>query len=223
SYPAAYNGVIGVAAVDRSGNPAPYSSFGSQVDLAAPGGDLSADRDGDGEADGITSTLASGGGDSIDPGYGLLDGTSMAAAQVSGVLALMKSVHPELTPGEFDALLRDGRLTRDAGPPGRDDRFGWGIIDAHQAVLIALEQVEQPLGPVITVSVDTLDFQTFTRELQFGVSNVGDPSSPIEVSDDAPWLKVEPIDVDASGFGRYRATVDRTSVDTGSHRATITI
>ncbi|HEX7035114.1 MAG TPA: S8 family serine peptidase [Pseudomonadales bacterium] len=223
SYPAAYNGVIGVGAVDRVGNLSSYSNFGSQVDLTAPGGDLNADRDGDGEADGITSTIGSGGGDSIDPGYGLLDGTSMAAAHVSGVLALMKSVHPELTPGQFDTLLRAGRLTRDAGPSGFDDRFGWGVIDAHQAVLTALEQVQGPLGPVISVTVDSLDFQTFTRELQFGVSNVGNASSPIAVSDDAPWLTVEPLDVDPDGFGQYRAMVDRTSVDTGSHRATITI
>lgn len=223
SYPAAYNGVIGVSAVDQAGRLAPYSNFGASVDVAAPGGDLGADFDGDGEPDGIASTIGSGGRGSIDATYTQLDGTSMAAAHVSGVIALMKSVYPALTPGEFDTLLRDGRLTRDAGPAGRDDRFGWGIIDAQAAVLTALDQAEDDVAPALTVTSDTLDFQTFTHELQFGVSSAGGAPTSVEVTDDGSWLTVEPIEVDANGIGQYRALADRSGLDSGTYRATITI
>ena len=57
-YPAAYNGVLAVSGVDINEQPAPYSNFGSYVDLAAPGGDLSDDLNGDGYGDGVLSTAA---------------------------------------------------------------------------------------------------------------------------------------------------------------------
>jgi serine protease len=56
-YPASYAGVVSVSAVDLRLLKAPYSSFGAAVDVAAPGGDTSIDRNGDGYGDGVLSTL----------------------------------------------------------------------------------------------------------------------------------------------------------------------
>ena len=58
TYPAAYDGVLAVSAVDINEQPAWYSNNGSYVDLAAPGGDLSVDLNGDGYGDGVLSTAA---------------------------------------------------------------------------------------------------------------------------------------------------------------------
>ncbi len=57
-YPAAYPGVLAVSAVDINKNLAPYSSFGSWVSVAAPGGSTARDVNGDGKPDGVLSTVA---------------------------------------------------------------------------------------------------------------------------------------------------------------------
>lgn len=63
---------------------------------------------------------------------GSCTGTSPAAAQVSGVVALLLLVRPELQPAEVRQLLEE--TARDLGPPGRDDQFGWGAVDVCRAL-----------------------------------------------------------------------------------------
>jgi subtilisin family serine protease len=124
SYPASYNGVVSVSAVDLNKNKAPYSNFGSTVDVAAPGGDTSVDLNGDTYADGVLSPLADDSGSGLIFNYVFYQGTSMAAPHVAGVAALMKSVSPALSPADFDMFLASGGLTEDLGASGRDDIFG---------------------------------------------------------------------------------------------------
>ena len=78
-FPADYPGVLGVAAVDRSGGPAPFSSDNLSVQIAAPGVKVPA-QGSDGQ-------------------YWLVSGTSPACALTAGVAALIKSVYPHLAPG----------------------------------------------------------------------------------------------------------------------------
>ena len=95
------------------------------IDVAAPGSS-------------ILSTITR------DNGYGLKSGTSMASPHVAGVLALMKSAHPELTPAEMVARLRAqaddkpcGTTTSGApcvGPAEDNSYFGEGVVDALDAV-----------------------------------------------------------------------------------------
>jgi serine protease len=137
-YPAAYEGVISVAATTIENRLAPYSNFGA-VDLAAPGGYNATDFNGDGFADGVVSLLGDdSSGGPLRLGYAALNGTSMAAPHVTGVIALMKSVHPGLSPAAFDLALAAGALTDDLGEPGRDPNYGHGLINAQKAVLEAL-------------------------------------------------------------------------------------
>jgi serine protease len=226
TYPASYDGVISVAASTSGGTAAPYSNFGPLVDLAAPGGD-GVDRIGDGRPDGVASTLGIGGGsEPPELGYGILQGTSMAAPHVSGVIALMKSVYPALTPAQFDALLVSGQLTDDAGTPGRNDEFGWGILNARKALQAALELSDDLGGsarPILSVSTALLDFQTFLQELEFSVTNVGGAEATVNVASDQPWLRVEAASVEENGTGRYRARVDRSGLNDGTYTGTIAV
>ena len=105
------------------------SNFGDTVDVSAPGVNILSLR---------ASGTAEGNLYSVEPikdpeaEYIRMSGTSMAAAVVSGVAALLISDSPELTPEEVRQILR--RTSIDAGTPGFDKYFGYGRIDAFEAL-----------------------------------------------------------------------------------------
>jgi len=225
SYPAAFAGVISVSAVDTQRSLAPYSNTGSTVDVAAPGGNSSVDLNGDGYPDGVLSTAGTQGEDGINFVYAFISGTSMATPHVAGVLALMKSINPALTPEDIDALLMTGDLTDDLGPPGRDDSFGYGLINARSAVAAALVSIgASPADiPRLLVSATTLNFGASTTALGLTFSNGGQGELELESIDaSAPWLQVSAQDVDAAGLGDYTVSVDRSGLPPGIFAADIT-
>ncbi len=69
-------------------------------------------------------------------GYTMLSGTSMAGPHVAGVVALMRSADPDLEVGTIKQILRETAL--DLGPPGEDDTYGHGLVDAYHAVAMVL-------------------------------------------------------------------------------------
>jgi serine protease len=223
-FPAAYEGVVAVSAVNSASELASYSNYGSYIDVAAPGGDA-ADRDGDGTADQVLSTMGRHSAGSIDFLYGWSSGTSMAAPHVVGVAALMKAVYPELTPSDFDQALVSGAAVLDLGPSGRDDDYGHGIIDALKAVQAAqiLAGGEQP-GVVMT-NPSVLDFTPGVTVKTFEISTYGKDAPVVtSVVADQPWIVVEKgKSVNPDGIGVYLVQVDSSALDTGVHQGKITV
>jgi len=125
--PANCNGVIAVGATTRNGSRAGYSNYGSRLTLSAPGG---------GAGGGVLSTYNSG---STTPGadsYAWFQGTSMATPHVSGVVSLMLSVNPSLSPGQVADRLRQSARAFPTGT-GADCNTtlcGAGIVDAAASV-----------------------------------------------------------------------------------------
>ena len=221
SYPAAHNGVVSVSAVDLSKNLASYSSFGSTVDVAAPGGDA-VDDDGDGVIDGIYSTVGDDSSGVIVNTYGYLIGTSMAAPHVSAVAALMKSVAPTLTPSQFDAYLSAGQLSDDIGAAGRDDNFGYGLINANKAVLRA--QGFTSITPILSAAPSGINFGLTGVSTQFNISNVGGGSLTVNTltENSGGWLSVS--GPGGAGEGVYTLIADRNHpilASPGSYSATL--
>jgi serine protease len=123
--PASCNGVVTVAAINRSGGRSYYSNFGATVEIAAPGGDTRS-----GAANGILSTLNTG---STSPGadsYNFYQGTSMASPHVAGLAALLYSAKASITPSEVLSTLTSTARTFPATCSG----CGAGIADATAAV-----------------------------------------------------------------------------------------
>jgi subtilisin family serine protease len=111
-YPAAYPGVIAVAATDADDKIFKGSNRGRHIAVAAPGVDI------------FVAVP--------DGGYQMSSGTSYSAAEVSGIVALMLQRQPDLTPAAIRAMLM--ATAKDLGPKGRDNDFGAGLADAYRAV-----------------------------------------------------------------------------------------
>lgn len=173
AYPAAFSEVIAVGAVDLSQQLTRYSNHGSWLDLVAPGGNLGQDLNGDGWADGVLSTGASDAGGTIEMQYRFENGTSMASPHVAGLAALLLTVNPSLTPADVRDILET--TARDLGASGRDNTFGYGLIDAAAAVREAQRRAgaTPTTTPRLALSTSALDFGQAGTELIVSVSNTG--------------------------------------------------
>ncbi len=130
-YPAAYNNyciAVGATRFDRTR--AYYSNTGSHIDLVAPGGDMNVDQNGDGWDDGIVQQGFAY-GDPTDFGYYLYQGTSASAPHVSGVAAMLASIGIT-EPDDIRQALQNTAI--DLGTEGKDDEYGYGLIDAFAAL-----------------------------------------------------------------------------------------
>lgn len=139
-YPAAFAGVISVGATNRGGTVASYSNRGATLDIVAPGGDSSAS-----EANGILSTVFDDSSGTPVAGYAFYDGTSMATPHAAGVAALVLAAKPGLTPAQVESILLSS--AKDLGTAGRDNTYGYGLVDAYAAVKLALDGVVPPPPP----------------------------------------------------------------------------
>ncbi|WP_165855487.1 S8 family peptidase [Marinobacter sp. JSM 1782161] len=186
-YPAAFDRVLAVGAVDGGNRRASYSSFGSWLDLVAPGGDVTRDGNSDGQPDAIYSALGSQSGTRFQPAYAGLTGTSMAAPHVAGVLALMRSVDGNLTLDAVREYLRRGELTDSLG---NATEYGAGLINALKAVDAASNG---NLGTFLSAYPSGFQFDGSVTEARVMLSQVPADSTVDSIKVDNPqqeWLSI---------------------------------
>ena len=160
--PANCNDTVTVAATGRVGGLANYSNFGSIIDIAAPGGDMSRDS-------GILSTIGTGASTLTGYSYTNYQGTSMAAPHVAGVAALVASQHPTWGPSQIEAAIYAGVrpfpvdslrpcVTTSETPTGNQRQCGVGLLDAvgaldmGQPTLVITAPDRMAVGESATVS-----------------------------------------------------------------------
>ena len=122
-YPASYPGVISVGSVDSNRIRSSFSNFNEALDIVAPG-------------EGIVTT-------GLNNSYFSVSGTSLAAPQIAGVFGLLVSAYPTFTSTQIMELLINS--TVDLGTLGYDIYYGYGLVDAANALSI----------DYITVTFDT--------------------------------------------------------------------
>ncbi len=148
NYPASYDNVISIAAVDSGGNHGSYSQRNYQVELSAPGTR-------------VNSTIP-------ENQYSLFTGTSMATPHAAGVAALVWSNYPECTNKQIRNTLIATAMDR--GDPGNDPLYGHGIIQAKAA----FDMLAQGCDTAPDAGVPQLPPQpVFDPELQNGVAIEG--------------------------------------------------
>jgi type VII secretion-associated serine protease mycosin len=125
-YPAGYPGVVGVTGIDQTGNAADFAVASSASVVAAPGVD-------------IMTTRAR---NVVQSGYGTGSGTSDATAIVAGVAALVRAKFPDMPATEV--IHRLTATAQDRGAPGRDDEYGYGIVDPVAALTADIPPLAHP-------------------------------------------------------------------------------
>jgi serine protease len=144
AYPARASEVIAVGATTRNGCRSEYSSFGSDLDVVAPGGGVDANP-ATREEEAVCRPETSGDwiyqqtftGNSVRV-FGLprgYEGTSMASPHVAGIAALViatRRLGDRPTPSQVQSHIQ--ATARDLGAPGFDSRYGWGLVDAAAAL-----------------------------------------------------------------------------------------
>ena len=123
-YPAADPNVIAVTAIDADDQLFSGANRGSYVTVAAPGVDI--------------LVPAPGGR------YEVTTGTSVAAAHVTGLVALLVERWETLDPASVQNVLTS--TAKELGPAGRDDQLGSGLVDAYEAIM-ALDKIAGPRPP----------------------------------------------------------------------------
>ncbi len=106
--------IIVAGATDSNDNKASFSAFGSFVDLTAPG----------------VSVLTTDSGNDLD--YASVSGTSFACPLTAGLIGLIWSADPALTPNEVEAILKQG--VDDLGSVGIDNTYGHGRINVFGSI-----------------------------------------------------------------------------------------
>lgn len=229
NYPAAYGEVLAVGAVDQALARAPYSNRGDALDLVAPGGDTSADLDGDGYGDGILQQTFTADGTAC---FCFYEGTSMAAPHVAGAAALIVAEHGPDAATVREALVRSAR---DLGPAGHDPSFGAGLVQAAAALQAAADitapapdeptppPTEDPIGeplpeadsPTLGQARDIDDACPAGEVPDAGFADVDDTSAHGRAIDCVAWRDI----TQGIASGRYGPTVGVTRAQMASFLA----
>lgn len=191
-YPASHSQVIAVGAINQYLQKCDFSNYGTGLDLVAPGKN-------------IYSTTP-------QNGYNYLDGTSFAAPQVSGVVALMLSVNPTLTPDSIRSILRSTctKLSGYTYTSGWNNETGYGLLNAYAAVKV--------VAPIISGSSALCDSNDYSvTNLPSGASvswnmTIDGDSTLAQLSVDTPAINQCRITRNDSQNGSFTVTLSATII-----------
>ena len=170
-YPSGYQHVISVAATNDNDEKSWFSNYGTAVDVSAPGGSASPGPNG------LLSTTY----DNTSMGfYDYYFGTSMSSPVVTGLVSLMRSINPSITPADLEAVLKATCDNIDAMNPNFIGQLGAGRINAYEAVkAVPFSPVASFSTPVTTILPgQTINFTDHSTGIPASWSWFFDGASP---------------------------------------------
>ena len=173
SFPASFEGVISVGSTNERNQLSSFSNYGPSVDLVAPGED-------------IFSTVYDG---KKGSSFATFSGTSMASPVVAGVVALLKSKHPDLKPHEIEAILE--LTAKDLGDRGYDLTYGHGLVDPVKALHFDLNNLPKRYSETKEERLNN------ATELAKKIVNI--EKGQFKLPDEKKWYKV---DLDADEYAQ---------------------
>ncbi len=148
---------------------------------------------------------------SIPGGYLGADGTSMAAPHVTGAVAVLRSIDPELTVDELESVLAQGAV--DLGLAGPDDSFGAGRLDLFQSAQIVLGGADRPFVSIVATDAEATEVGPTTAT--FTLSRTGSTDEPLTIQ--------YTVGGTATPGSDYTALPDSATIPAGSATATLVV
>ncbi len=145
SYPASYGQVISVTSVGREDVSSDFSNYGDFVDISAPGEDIA--------------------GPYLEDNYAVASGTSFSAPIVSGVAALLKSIHPEWTSPELEWVLEESAEANEGSP--WDVYKGYGTIDVQKALETTIPLWSEDVGNYKSTAELLVSNQSYFEKIDY--------------------------------------------------------
>jgi len=189
-----YLSLLVAGATTSSDGRASYSSFGSFVDVSAPGSSI--------------YTTARGGG------YSSVSGTSFASPNTAGVAALVMAANPGLLPTDVMAVITN--TAADLGTAGWDPYYGHGRVDALAAVQLAANvETSDTTAPEVTILSPVAD--ATVSDLVAVTVEASDDFGVVRVELFVDGQPIAQSNTPSSG-NRYDFSWGSTQVDDGRHR-----
>ena len=208
SFPGGCDNVISVGATNPLDTRSVYSQQNATVDIAAPGGGINE------SVDGINAFTS-------DVHVKAISGTSMASPIVSGVIGNLYSLDSTLTPSDINTYLVGGYLSNDIGSSGKDNQYGYGLIDMSKAAQSII--AGEGLSNTFAFSYPgTINFGYSTTQINVGLFKVGSGSlsfSSIAADNGTGFSQTN--NVNSDGYGVYTLSIDRSSLPNGSFSNTL--
>ncbi|HVG63974.1 MAG TPA: S8 family serine peptidase [Hyalangium sp.] len=209
--------VICVGSTNFAGRRSSFSNFGTPVDVMAAGGEMREDLNGDGYPDGVLSTALD---DTNAPAYVFNQGTSMATPHVSGVVALMAALSPNITLSQAESILKNTASASSKCNEG----CGAGLVNAQAALKALTGGSTEP--PKLGVTTTLLSFQGNGTQ-QVLVSNLGSGTLRVTAAKSGPQasavsLPATTVTVPAFGTATMEVSVNTGGLANGDYSATLT-
>ncbi len=191
-FPSSYKNVFSVAATGdlATGDlkKADFSNFGPTVDLAAPGQT-------------IRSTFHNG-------ATGIFSGTSMASPHVAGVVALVKTLHPDWTNVQAAEQVRATADNTDAANPGFENQMGSGRVNALKAVTVTTPSIRIADVRFIDANGNGVIERNETVEVLLNLTNFLAPASNISLTleENDPFVSITSNSANIASLGTLETT-----------------